>query len=150
MPAIGPTSARAPPAPGPLLTPDPAPPGACAAQPDNFGELRSLQRLGLKSNQLVQLPGSFTQLAALVELFITDTQLEGFPQGMGNMRALVKLQASFNRLKQVGCWAGGGLLGWRWVAGGAAGEAAAGQGLAKLGVGRFARCRRVVGAPATL
>lgn len=49
--------------------------------PEQFGDLTSLIRLGLKSNRLTELPGSFTQLTNLVELFITDNKLTTLPQG---------------------------------------------------------------------
>lgn len=49
--------------------------------PEQFGNLSSLIRLGLKSNKLAELPASFTQLTNLVELFLTDNQLNTLPQG---------------------------------------------------------------------
>eukprot|EP00798_Chlamydomonas_sp_ICE-L_P006154 gene6154-2765_t len=49
--------------------------------PDTFRDkMPNMRLIGLKSNQLTELPPSFTSLTSLVELFITNNQLKTFPE----------------------------------------------------------------------
>ena len=45
-----------------------------ACLPDELCKLPALYRLGLKANQLRQLPADLGHLTALVELFLTDNK----------------------------------------------------------------------------
>jgi hypothetical protein len=69
--------------------------------PETIGNLTSLYRLGLKSNQLEALPESFGGLTSLVELFLTDNCLRAFPASISQCTSLVKFQASFNQLESL-------------------------------------------------
>ena len=53
---------------------------------------RQQRRLGLKDNELEDLPEAIGGLTALVELFITNNKLRRLPAGMASLTSLVKLQ----------------------------------------------------------
>ena len=50
------------------------------------------RRLGLKDNQLEELPEAIGGLTALVELFITNNKLRALPASFASLTSLVKLQ----------------------------------------------------------
>ncbi len=62
-----------------------------ADPPSRFG-CHVQRRLGLKDNQLEELPEAIGGLTALVELFITNNKLRQLPASMASLTSLVKLQ----------------------------------------------------------
>lgn len=64
--------------------------------------LVSLKFLNLSRNQLTKLPDDIGRLVNLETLLIDRNQIETFPEGMHPMRNLVKLDASHNKLVDVG------------------------------------------------
>jgi leucine-rich repeat protein SHOC2 len=75
--------------------------GLTGAVPAEIGQLTSLVRLYLRSNQLTSLPGEAGQLTSLRELDLYGNQLTSLPAGFGQLTSLQRLVLHDNRLTSL-------------------------------------------------
>jgi hypothetical protein len=66
--------------------------------PDSFGQLKSLQKLNLGANGLIDLPNSFNQLKSLQKLNLYSNKLQTLLDFFGDFGSLQKLDLRFNKL----------------------------------------------------
>ncbi|MHA2283697.1 MAG: leucine-rich repeat domain-containing protein [Promethearchaeota archaeon] len=66
--------------------------------PESIGNLKSLQKLHLLSNQLTSLPESITNLKSLYELNLHNNKLASLPESITNLKSLQTLLLSKNKL----------------------------------------------------
>ncbi len=69
--------------------------------PDWIGELTSLEYLNLNINNVPKLPNSFSNLHHLNELLLWKNELETLPEGIGNLTQLRKLNLRLNQIKKL-------------------------------------------------
>lgn len=68
------------------------------ALPESIGNLKSLQKLRLESNQLETLPESIGGLESLQELRLEENQIKTIPESIGNLSLLKELDLENNQL----------------------------------------------------
>lgn len=59
--------------------------------PDNIGNLKTIQKLGLYGNELSYLPESICDLTSLEELYVDINPIGKLPNGIGNLTSLKEL-----------------------------------------------------------
>lgn len=74
---------------------------ALAGLPDDFGQLRRLQSLGVSDCRLAEFPASLTRLAGLRKLGLFNNLLRSLPPQIGDMAGLCKLDLSGNQLASL-------------------------------------------------
>jgi internalin A len=69
--------------------------------PESLGQLKSLQELDLRGNQLREVPESLGQLQNLQVLDLDGNQLREVPESLGQLQNLEKLDLGGNQLREV-------------------------------------------------
>ncbi|KAK4363368.1 hypothetical protein RND71_018609 [Anisodus tanguticus] len=69
--------------------------------PDSFGELLNLTDLDLHANRLKSLPASFVNLVNLMDLDLGSNRFAHFPDFVGNLTSLKRLNVETNQLEEL-------------------------------------------------
>jgi len=69
--------------------------------PESIGDLESLQELRLEENQIKTIPESIGKLSLLKELDLENNQLKTLPESIGNLKSLQELWLGDNQLKRL-------------------------------------------------